>query len=141
MSDLRVAAAREVEEFHTALARWLADGEPRDMDYIAARLHPELELIDIAGRSMSRRSLVAGLKGAGGQRPGLSISIEGASVVWDRGGAVLVTFTEVHSHRGEVQERRTTALLTRASAAEELLLWRHVHETLLTPATRGSAPA
>lgn len=119
---------REIVDFHDALAAWLAGGATSALRRIEEAMASHLRLIDLDGEQLDRDRLIAGLRDAGGSRPGLRIAIEDAAVRELAASMWLITFVERHSLGAD---RRTSAILREDASGPLGLLWVHVHETAI----------
>ena len=131
-SDLIDAAVREVHELHAFFEAWLSGQGPAgasDFERLPSVLAPEFQIISPAGETMTRDTLIEGLRGAHGARGDqfrLWVDqVEGRLVHQD---CVLVTYQEWQSTEALERGRVSSALFTQRAAK---LLWQHVHETWL----------
>ncbi|MFD4181574.1 hypothetical protein [Rhodococcus sp. NPDC058514] len=130
-TDTRIA--REIEDHHAVLERWLGTvADPALLTEFVAAHAPDFSLVTTEGRVVSGEELANSLRGAANADPGLQIAITAVEVLLATAEVSVARFHETH-HTGDGSAVRVvTAVLVPETGARNGLRWRSVHETLLT---------
>lgn len=121
----------EIIGLHRAFEAWFA-GRLDTMRRIEEALAPDLTFISPRGDLVGRGEILDGLRASRGMRD-VGIRIVAPQALWRGDDTLLAGYEEWHDHSDYSTARRSTALFTAAPEAPEGLLWRHVHETWITP--------
>jgi hypothetical protein len=135
MNGLEQAALREIEALHARFACWLGPGEG-DLSHAEATLAPGFRMIMPDGAVRDREAVLALLRQAQGRfGSDFSIGIEEAEVLAVGDGHVLASYVERQRRTGIVNARRSGALFRADPAAPCGVVWLHLQETWIIPAS------
>lgn len=123
--------AREIVALHVEFEQWFR-GDLENLNRVRAVLADDFTFVSPQGTIVQLADLLAGLEESRGSRE-IGIRIENPIVHWRTSGAILATYQEWHDHSEYQTTRQTTALFTIDDSAPGGLMWRHVHETWITP--------
>jgi hypothetical protein len=126
----------EIVRLHDFFTGWFSGALPEDAfeEGVAARLHPEFENVQPAGKALARDVLLNGLRAAHGSNPDFRIEIRETRLLgnWPDCGLVLASYVEAQFGARNTTPpdnlRRATVLFERRPKG---LIWRHVHETAM----------
>ncbi len=125
----------DVLSTHVLIREWLS-GEATAPEHCAgllARFSPAFTMISPGGRQLDSAGLAAFFRAAGGSRPGLQMRISDLVLVQESAAGATVSYRECQSQPGaDDTERLSTVVYEKTPAGT--LLWRHLHETWVTPA-------
>ncbi len=130
-AELERLVAEEIAALHVTFEAWFR-GELEDLHRVELALADDFTFISPRGDSVSYKELIEGLYEARGSRD-LRIRIENPEVQWRAAHAVLATYEEWHEHADYTTGRQTTVLFCIEESTPGGLLWRHVHETWISP--------
>jgi len=130
-AELQRLVADEIDALHVAFERWFR-GDLDDLHRVELALSHDFTFISPRGDTVPYDKLMDGLQNARGSRD-LRIRIEKPQVQWKAAHAVLATYEEWHDHADYSTGRQTTVLFCIEESTPGGLLWRHVHETWITP--------
>ena len=126
--------AREIRALHRFFEGWLS-GRLSDTGEAFRRLDRALaadfSLIHPSGEERSRTDIVAGLRRAHGQRPGLTIEIRDVRLRAAGDELLAATYEEWQFDEETNDGRLSTVLFARDEEGPNGLRWVHVHETWL----------
>ena len=137
MTDTLLNEVRnEIVRLHDFFTGWFTGALPEDAfeEGVAARLHPDFENVQPAGKALSREVLLNGLRAAHGSNPEFRIEIRDTRTLgdWPDCGLILASYVEVQfgalNSTPADNLRRSTVFFERGA---NRLIWRHVHETSL----------
>ncbi|NLE79426.1 MAG: hypothetical protein GX610_07535 [Rhodococcus sp.] len=94
---------------HDHLADWLREGERASLDSFLHAHHPDFSLVTTSGDILGLDALRSALSGAGGSRPGLTITIGEVT----RLGADTYRFLEQHEINSNVVDLRVVTAVLR----------------------------
>ena len=130
-AELSKLVSEEIEVLHETFEAWFR-GDLDDLRRVELALADDFTFISPRGDVVDRADLMAGLVAAKGGRE-MRIRIEEPTVTWRAAHAVLATYQEWHDHADYTTGRQTTVLFWIEESTPGGLLWRHVHETWITP--------
>jgi hypothetical protein len=135
------ACRDEIEALHAFFEAWLRGTCPatdKAFDRARRALAPTFRLIHPSGDWRTRDDILTGLRGAYGQRPGLTIDVRDVRVQ-DTGDQLgVATYEEWQHDRSSTDGRLSTVVFRREADAPNGLRWVHVQETgLEAPETEG----
>lgn len=130
-TELQRLVTDEIEALHRVFEAWFS-GELDDLHRVRLSLSNDFTFISPRGDTVGYEQLMEGLEQARGSRD-IRIRIERPHVRWKAAHAVLATYEEWHDHADYSTGRQTTVLLSVEESTPGGLLWRHVHETWITP--------
>lgn len=131
-SELFAAVSSEIIELHNVFERWFCGDGSDHLARVEAVLAPEFSMVAPSGILVQRSEVMANLANALGLHQ-LEIEIAHQELIWDSADAVLAGYDEIQHHASFTTRRRSTALFSRTDTAPNGLVWRHVHETWITP--------
>jgi hypothetical protein len=135
MTDLEQAALREIEALHARFARWLGQGVG-DLSHAEATLAPSFRMITPDGALRDRDAVIALLRQARGRfGSDFSIEIDEAAARAIGDDHVLASYVERQQRAGIVNTRRSSALFHADPAAPCGVVWLHLQETWIMPAS------
>jgi hypothetical protein len=125
-----------LHEFFVAWFNGVLDDDDATFARLADVLHPDFSMVTPSGEWVDRAGVLAQLRGAHASADASApVRIEIRNLVHRVVGddAALVTYEEWQFAAGRLLNGRTSsAYFVRAQAAPNGVLWRHLHETLLT---------
>jgi len=124
-------AWQEVVALHAFVERWFRSGaEAPDFTECERALGPDFSMIGPDGEMHGRDAILERLRRARGAYPvDFRIEVLDPAVIWARGDAVLMEYTEQQYRDGQRDARRSTALFLASAAAPRGVEWRHLQET------------
>ena len=126
----------EVLSTHALIRDWLS-GEAATPEYCAqllAHFSPAFTMVAPGGKQLDHAGLTAFFRAAGGSRPGLQMRLSDLVLIQESAAGATVSYREFQSMPGvENTERLSTVVYEKTPAGA--LLWRHLHETWVAPAT------
>lgn len=137
-AELQRLVTREIATLHEAFEAWFR-GDLNTLDPVEQVLSDDFLLISPRGDAVPYPELIEGLQRARGTRD-MRIRIENPTVRWRAGHAVLATYEEWHDHADYTTGRQSTVLFCIEESTPGGLLWRHVHETWITPPPEWIVP-
>ena len=122
---------------HVLIREWLA-GEVRNSEHCAdllLRFSPAFTMISPGGKLLDAAGLTAFFQAAGGSRPGLQMHISDLVLIQESATGASVSYREFQSlPGGENTQRLSTVVYEKTPHGK--LLWRHLHETWVAPASQ-----
>jgi hypothetical protein len=137
-------AWREVVALHAFFEGWFrSGGEAPDFTEPERALGLDFSMIGPDGEMHGRDAILERLRGARGAYPAdFRIEVRDPAVIWARGEAVLLEYTEQQYRDGARDARRSTALFLASAAAPRGVEWRHLQETWIeAPQSSQQGPA
>ena len=126
----------DVLSTHVLIRDWLSGvaTAPEHCAGLLARFSPDFTMVAPGGRQLDHAGLAAFFQGAGGSRPGLQMRLSDLVLIQESAAGATVSYREFQSMPGvENTERLSTVVYEKTPAG--VLLWRHLHETWVAPAT------
>lgn len=137
-SKLDAAVAHEVVALHVEFEQWFR-GDLDNLARVEAVLADDFTFVSPRGGLIDRVAVLGGLRSGRASRE-LKIRVENPVVRWQAGDVVVATYEEWHEHPDYSTTRLSTAVFSRDDAAPNGLIWRHVHETWITPPPNWVVP-
>ena len=125
-------ARREVVAMHAFFAAWYTGADTPAADFAAceAAFAPDFRMVTPDGIVHERLAVLKGLRRSRRSQPAsFAIAVSGIEPLWQQGDAILLGYVEQQYRDGRTTRRRSTALLTRETAAPRGVVWRHLQET------------
>ena len=126
----------DVLSTHVLIRDWLSGvaTAPEHCAGLLARFSPDFTMVAPGGRQLDGAGLTTFFRAAGGSRPGLQMRLSDLVLIQESAAGATVSYREFQSMPGvENTERLSTVVYEKTPAGA--LLWRHLHETWVAPAT------
>lgn len=130
-ADLRELVTHEIVALHVEFEQWFR-GDLENLNRVDVVLAEDFLFVSPRGDVVDRSAVLDGLRSGRGSRE-LQIRVENPTVRWHSGDVIVATYEEWHVHPDYTTSRLSTAVLTLDETAPGGLVWRHVHETWMTP--------
>ncbi len=138
MDDLRVRAEAEIAARHRFFVEWFkGTAEDTAIEDCARSFAPDFQMITPDGQQHSRDTVLSMLRGARGSRQGrtFAIEVETRHATPLAADLVLIVYDELQWTDDGRTARRSTAIFGANASAPGGVLWRHLQETWIAPAT------
>lgn len=129
-------AIQEVIDLHIFFEAWLGGALPEtdaEFDRFTTATAPGFTLISPDGAEMDYTTVSTWIRRSYATRRGFRLWTTDHRLRYDDGGCALVTYLEWQERDGVTTCRISSALFVTNAASPTDYLWRHVHETWITP--------
>ena len=125
---------QEVLDAHQLIVNWFAypDTPPEVCDQLLTHFSPDYSMVTPSGNLLDYATLSSFFYSQGGAKLGLEINIEHMQLIQEGPQGAVVSYQERQLSPGQPATRRFSTVVFELGADNQIL-WRHLHETLLAP--------